>query len=74
VGLDARAPRSPTIERGVTHTQTPLVHARPPPQLLPQRPQLCGSLETSTHAPPQSINPVGHTHALFTHATPAGHV
>jgi hypothetical protein len=37
----------------------PFEHTRPVPQVEPQVPQLVGSLETSTQAPPHDVWPVG---------------
>lgn len=41
-------------------------------QLLPQPPQLSGSLEGLTHTPPQSTWPGGHVHSPETQLAPTG--
>src|SRR5262245_60354219 len=42
---------------GVGHVHMPLAQMVPPVQLIPQEPQLVGSLPVSTQAPAQSVNP-----------------
>ena len=44
------------------HTQRPALHSLPAPQLMPQPPQFCVSVEANVHLPAQSRAPTGHTH------------
>jgi hypothetical protein len=73
VQLCPASPPQRVLPPGQLPAHAPLTHASVPVQVLPQAPQLLGSVFVVTHDEPQSVCPETHSveHTLLTHAVPA---
>jgi hypothetical protein len=59
--------------KGLAPQQTPWVHDAPVGHAFPQDPQLLALVCSSTHAPPQTVSPVGQAHVPLVQTLPPVH-